>query len=103
MKIPDSILVFGVEYKVIFKRSIIVDGSPCDGLCQTSKKEIWINQYVPKNEKFQVFLHEVFHAALWEQGTSRELPDSLEETICDGLSKFLVNTYKFRKNNGKKD
>lgn len=96
MKIPKSVNICGVEYTIVYKNRIVLKGLVCDGLCDSSKRQIQINAYVPKDRKFQIFLHECFHAVLYECGITM-LNDDIEECVVDALSKWVDNSYTMRK------
>jgi hypothetical protein len=87
----------GTTYIVIQSPKVMDDeGNLCDGLCDVTEKTIEICQFQTRESKQQAFIHELIHAVLWEIGASRRLGEDLEDVIADGLSKFLIKTYKMR-------
>jgi hypothetical protein len=98
MKLPETICVFGSEYEVKLVRKVLKDqdGNLSDSLLLVDKKQILISEYTLKKDRTELFLHELLHAALWEQGSSRHMSADFEETLVDGLAKYLSKTFKFR-------
>lgn len=87
MRIPKEIDILGTKYTVQYR--VRVDSDNSDGLCDHKNRKILLNKFLTKEEKTQVFLHECFHAVLWEAGISRSLDENLEECTVDSLSKWV--------------
>jgi len=93
-RVPKKIEVGpGCEYTTIYRWRPLVDGQPVDGAAKLGDKQIILDRAL-KTERRQVYLHEVFHAVLWEAGISRSFnkkQHDTEELIVDCLSRWVDN------------
>ena len=94
MRIPKAIVIKGQTYQV--KLVSVVDDLGSVGECNSSTYEIKIHEKLPKNEQYDVFLHECFHAGIQEVGLKQtSLPHDLEEILCElfmSIFKTVKNT-----------
>lgn len=101
MKLPKYRTILGKKWKIRFKWNLRCDdGHKVDGLCDFKNRYIWLDRLLPKDERFQVFLHEEFHAVLHELCFNQlEASSDAQEIVCEGLSRWMVETYdiKFKK------
>jgi hypothetical protein len=86
MKLPSSVRIAGITYKV--KHVPLIDEEPrtlgwCDPLSQTIK----IKEGLSEERERIVFLHEVIHAVFDEY--SIEPKDDVLEQVTEGLAKGL--------------
>lgn len=95
-RLPKSVQILGVKYKVQLKKDLVDEGVDCDGLCSSSTRTIFIESGLEPKFKFDVLIHEMLHAILYESGYSDVLEASgfnLEEGIVlsleHGLSRVL--------------
>lgn len=85
----EKISVKGAEYTIKWKQKIIDEGIVCWGLHDSEKKLILLSKELPKKEILSVFLHELFHAYLFECNIREGLSGSLEEVVVECLSKAI--------------
>lgn len=66
MKVPPSITVYGQQYKIVFKKSVDINGIQCEGLCDSRNHIIYLDEALKKNPAFlrEVIIHEMGHALL---------------------------------------
>jgi len=85
-----SIMVKGARYKIIYKKSIKDDdGVICDGLHDHIKKTIYVSSGLNGADLRKTFLHEFFHAYLFECNVREGLDTQLEEVIVETLSQAM--------------
>lgn len=75
MKIPVSIKINGIRYKVIIKNNIDFKDGNVNGLCDIEKQIIYINKKLSKANKERVLWHEMAHA--WNIGWGENTVDQI--------------------------
>lgn len=75
MKIPVSVKINGIRYKVIIKNNIDFKDGNVNGLCDTEKQIIYINKKLSKANKERVLWHEMAHA--WNIGWGENTVDQI--------------------------
>jgi hypothetical protein len=95
MKIPHTFLLKGKRWKVLRPKVIKVDGEVCDGLCSWHTRTIRICSDLPQREAWNVFLHELFHAVLFEAHINRgaRFSEGLEDVICDAFTDVIASLF----------
>ena len=89
-RLRKSITILGTKYKIIQTPDLKdEDGNLCMGLHDHIKKVILIDAKLPLAEKRQTFLHELFHAYLFEAYVREGLDTQLEEVIVEMLSQTI--------------
>lgn len=99
MKIPSSIIISGQSWKILLKERLFDDGVEIRGLCDFDEKTISIGIGAHKNAKSiqATFLHELFHAVLFENCLDQtDLDRNLHEIIVESLSRFLLDKFSIR-------
>lgn len=97
MRIPKSILVKGKRWKVAYKWNLKDDHeNPCDGVCDTTNRTIFLDRALPKTERPQTFLHELIHAVVYELHLNTSFPDEVEEVLAEGLSQYFLEIFTMR-------
>lgn len=77
-KIPSTIKVAGVNYKVIEKESIEVNGDKnCLGSCGYTDSTIEILSDMSEERKWQILIHELTHACFFESGFDKQEEDMI--------------------------
>lgn len=92
MRIPKTFKVKGKPWMVQWVQDLRdQDGTPCHGLAKYDERTICLDLALKGRSKVNVFLHELFHAALHEQGIQRgdRLTLQREEDLCDLFSALL--------------
>ena len=94
MRIPKSILVHGKEWCVKYGQNLKHEGHDAYGLCEYESRTIWICRDVDKSERPLIFLHEIFHAILYEVGVHEtSINDDIEEIIVGNLSEYVMENF----------
>lgn len=75
MKIPVSVKINGIRYKVIIKNNIDFKDGNVNGLCDIEKQIIYINKKLSKANKERVLWHEMAHA--WNIGWGENTVDQI--------------------------
>lgn len=104
MKIPKQFYLKGKKWTVGYKWNLTDkdDDGPAikvDGLCDSEKRQIWIERSIPRVDKWPVFLHELVHAILFEahiSGLDGPAGDMLEEVICEAVAYGLDDLFNIR-------
>lgn len=70
----------------------------CNGLCDFPTKTILIDRLLAKEEKWQVFLHELTHAILHEAHLHEDggVDGFAEEVICSSVADVFNQLFLFR-------
>lgn len=89
MKIPNSLPVFGVKYKIRF-----VDTDLFAGLCDPEKKTIFINRNQSKENIEITYWHEVFHAMQFSLGMNNAISREMMEMLAENSAKLVVQCLK---------
>lgn len=89
MKIPKSIDVFGTRYRVKF-----VDTDLFAGLCDSSKKTIFINANQNKEQILNTYLHEVFHAMQFTLGMHNAISREMMEMLAENSAVMVMECLK---------
>lgn len=93
MKLPESINVKGVVYQIIKTDTFPEEGN-LEGLCDLEKKIIYVKKSLKTPDLKKAFLHELFHAVLFEVGVHcTEISEDLEHIIVENLSNFVVDSF----------
>lgn len=97
VRFRESISVKGVEYQIIQMKDVKDDdGNIVAGLHDHVNKIIYFDIEMTTDEKRQTFLHEFFHAYLYECHIREGLDGQLEETIVEALSQAMVKEFVIR-------
>lgn len=88
-KIPKKIIVFGIEYKIRYRKNLRYNGDNINGLHDPTKHEIFIESNLSEEERKDVFWHELGHAIFNVTSMTQGINDSLEEIIVDNYAKML--------------
>jgi hypothetical protein len=95
--VPRRVFIDDVEYSVKYRKNPQVDGKDCHGYCDTGTKEIVLQLGMTKQERKRVFIHECFHAVLFESGISYDWDDDfvdmIEEPVVDRLSRWVARYF----------
>lgn len=81
-----KIMIKGAEYTIKLRKKVMLGKQECWGLHDSEKKLITIQKGLPKGETLPVFLHELFHAYIFECNIREGLDSSLEEIIVECLA-----------------
>jgi hypothetical protein len=97
-KIPERIRIYSSLYTVVLSTKIVdeVKGGLMDGDTDFENKIISLCQFLPRNDKPQVYLRELIRAIMFENGSMNRLGADLERTISESLAKFFSDKYKMR-------
>ena len=99
MKIPSSIMVCGQQWSIKLKDHLYDEGIEIRGLCEFDEKTIHIGVKAHKTRKSleATFLHELFHAVLFENCLDQtDLDRNLHEIIVESISRFMINNFFIR-------
>lgn len=99
MKIPSSITICGQVWSIKLKDHLYDDGVEIRGLCEFDERTIHIGVKAHKTAKSlqATFLHELFHAVLFENCLDQtDLDRNLHEIIVESLSRFLQDKFILR-------
>jgi Zn-dependent peptidase ImmA (M78 family) len=98
MRIPRKFTLKGKMWRVRYKAALQFEGVACDGLCNYSNRTITINQDLSKKERQDTFLHELFHAIIFEAHINRgtKFTEGLEEILCDAFADALTTLFNVR-------
>ena len=96
MKIPKSINILGVKYKIKLQEMIESYGEIVSGTCDTSRKIILIcNTGQTEDDVFETFLHELNHAIYYETGLSfTSINADVEEIIVNQFAAVYMKLFK---------
>jgi len=78
--------VFGERYKI--KLGGLDKGYL--GMCDTDEKIIYLME--DQNDKYSTFIHELIHAIFYEVGLNQSISGSLEQIVCETISKQIAKT-----------
>lgn len=95
-KIPTEFEVKGKTWKVEYKWRLEEPGiGQCNGLCDFSKRTIYIDRLLPKEDKPKVFLHELGHAILHEAHLHEQggIDGIVEEVAVDAYADTLISLF----------
>lgn len=91
--IPNKIDVAGVTYSVEEKEVVIIgDSTGYAGLCNYKDAKIEVLQDMSPERKEETFVHELFHAILFESGF-----DEHDEDLVERASRVLYQVLKDNK------
>lgn len=95
MRIPTKFELKGKVWKVRYKPRLNFEGVPCDGLCSFDTRTITINKDLSKADRINTFLHELFHAIIFEAHINRgtRFTEGLEEVLCDAFADALTTLF----------
>lgn len=93
MKIPKEISIKGTKYKI--KRNFISDDEY--GRCDSFTKTINIHPSVTGELLKATFMHEVFHALVFELGLRQaSFSHDIEEVLVENLANFVCEKFKLQ-------
>lgn len=88
--LPENVVVAGITYKVQEKEYIeINDNANALGCCTYDKALIEVKSTMSNERKEEVFMHELFHAILFESGY-----DDHDEEMVNRASKVFYQVVK---------
>lgn len=98
MKIPKTRNILGRRWQVKYKWNLMDENRhKCDGLCEYKTRTIWIDRAMSLEDKQQTYLHEEFHAVLHELCFNQlDVSGDAQEVVCEGLSRWVLDTYDLR-------
>lgn len=99
MRIPKHFELNGYEWRVEYKWSLKDDtGVRCDGLCDPTRRVIYLDKLMTRTQKFSTFLHEFIHAVFSEAHISDSglFKDGAEEIACRALELKLQEYFTIR-------
>ena len=98
MRIPKSRRILGKVWHTKYKWNLRDDeNTKLDGWMIPDERCIYIDRMLSAEEKYQTYLHELIHALMFELSLhTTSLSLDVEEIICEGLSKFLVENCNIR-------
>lgn len=106
MRIPTKFELKGKVWKVRYKSSLQFGGGACDGLCSFSNRTIYINKDLPKADRQATFLHELFHALIFEAhiAPNARFSEGVEEVLCEAFADVMCTlfTLKWKRRKGSK-
>lgn len=86
-RVPKRVSIKGINYKVLIVEKLKDDdGDFCDGLHDHSKKVIYIDKSTKGATRRKTFLHEMFHAYIYECNIREGLQETLEEVIVETMA-----------------
>ena len=99
MKIPKSIRISGHDIKVVRKKNISLDGTPCMGLSYLAQSKIEIathifEEKIPESRIRETLLHEIvhfiasIHVIKLSEKEVNEIALGIYQTITDNKLKF---------------
>jgi len=91
MKIPETITIGGVEWKIVMSKLLIDD--ECRGKCYKEKREIHVSPDLTDSTRDVTFIHEVLHAIFEMRGTTND-EEFTEEECVTALSPLLAGIIK---------
>ena len=87
----------GRKYRISqVKRPTGEDGKECAGYHDHEKRKIVIARGMEKEDKLHTFLHELFHAYIFECGIREGLDSQLEEVVVDQLAKSIIDNFEIK-------
>lgn len=99
MKIPKDLMIKGHQWSVEYKWSLKDDeGERVLGLCDKSSRIIYIDRLLARDEKWEVFHHEVGHAIVFEAHMNEDggVEGIVEEAIVSAFQDFYTNNFILR-------
>lgn len=99
MKIPKEFPIKGNIWQVKHRWNLRLGDVPVSGLCDLEARTIWLDKALTKPEKPRVFLHELFHALVYEchlSGVDGGINEIAEEVLADGIAFFLDLSFSLR-------
>jgi hypothetical protein len=96
MQPPKSFRINGQLWRVKVAKVVELEDVDVLGVCEYEKRTITLQKQKP-DEMMQTFLHEWFHAVLYEYGFYvTELHSDLEEMLAECLAQQLFRTFKLK-------
>jgi hypothetical protein len=86
----------GNEWRVFFAFDLRNDiGEKVDGLCDPTKRTIFIERTVKNNEKWDIFFHELIHAIHFETHATEDggVDGFLGEVLAEGMTQVLHDLF----------
>lgn len=98
MNIPKTVQVSGATYKVIETDKMPGAGDDPNiyvhGLCDATRKTIYINKADSDKVKRETLLHEILHAIIAQAGLTHLMAHEMEEALVCALENGLMNLIK---------
>lgn len=98
-RIRRNIKIKGQQWQVIFTWNLRDDKlQKVDGLCDPSKKTIFIDRMVPNEDKWFVFFHELIHAIIYELHLNEDggIDGITGEILAEGITVALHDIFQMR-------
>lgn len=94
MRIPDKIIVGGVEYQVMYVNEFDLDDEESFHFGETDFKTaiIYLRNDLAPDVQYKAFLHELWHARLHEYGIVDLIDSSVIETVVELLTVAEMDT-----------
>lgn len=95
-RLPKTVKVHGVRWKVVPRRQAVLDGEEVEGACHYDTRRIEVT--VGSGSEIvtlENFWHELLHIAFHESGV-QSISDDAEHAIIKVLEKFLAENVDFR-------
>lgn len=89
MKIPKKINIFGVIYKIKF-----VDTDLFAGLCDPTKKTIFLNINQSKEQILSTYIHEAVHAMQFSTGMNQAVSREFMEMMAENTATLVMDMIK---------
>lgn len=99
MKIPKELTIKGHAWSVEYKWSLTAeDGERVLGLCDKDKRTIYIDRLLARDEKWEVFHHEIGHAIIFEAHMNEDggVDGIVEEAIVAAFQDFYTNNFNLK-------
>jgi len=98
LKIPKKFKLKGRTWTVRTEADLSADGYECDGICIPEDRLILLNSDLPQKKRRGVFLHELFHAVIYEAHIHPGVRWSggLEEVFCDAFKDVIESLFEVR-------
>lgn len=97
MRIPKHIMIKGEKWVTKYKWNLKNDkGDLLDGMCCLDTRTIFLDRSLPKEERPQVYLHEIIHALLYELHMHLIVNDDTNELLSENLSQFIMKHFSLR-------
>jgi Zn-dependent peptidase ImmA (M78 family) len=106
LRIPTKFELKGKVWRVKYKPNLSFGDTPCDGLCNFGKRTIYLERSLPKDARQATFLHELFHALIFEAHVApgTRFSEGVEEVLCEAFADVMTTmfTLKWRRQRASK-
>lgn len=95
MKLPKKFKLKGKTWRIRFVDSIKDSGMDCLGICHCDRRLIEIVKGLPPKKLKATFLHELFHAVIFEAHINygTKFGAGIEEVLCDAFEDALSTCF----------